>query len=1070
MGERQKEFIGDDLSSNLEVRLLGRPVVLWGNEPLEVERRQVRELLYRLVESAEPVSRSKLCFLFWPDIPESSARRNLSRLISYLKRALPDPGMVRVAGEYVGLNNLAVWSDTKQFICFCQSNGPPSTTFKDQEAAIELYRGQFLEGVETSGSTEYENWLLDRRRAYERLYLATLEGIIKTHTTNGDLAAAIDHAQRYLAVDDLVEDIHRRLIELYGASGQREQAIRQLELCTLILERELGVQPLPETISAVRAAVSEEAALTAIEPDWSIIPSLHLPLIGRKVAWKELQGAFQDQPDGGLLLITGEAGIGKSRILQEFATSRRQLMLTGNGYANTRTLPYQPLLQALRMAAGQPKLWEGIKRIWLAELSVQLPELREQHPDLPEPVVVPPKQAKSRTLEAFTQVLLGLAKNCPLLILCLDDLHWADEETLEWLMFAGSRLPHSRLSIIGTYRSEEAEAVSRIRESLARQGVLREVVLGELTLSAVQKIFTYLPDHPIWQDDLARRLHRATGGNTLFLLETIRTLLEQEVDDIEAVEQLPLPETVQSAILSYTRRLSPLAQQILETSAVLSPNLTFDLVRLTTSRRDSEVAQGLDELTARQLLLCHGEGCQFRHDLIRTAVYQNLSPWRRRLLHRRAAESMNEVFRSQPGQTQGQIAKHFDLAAEPERAASHYEKAAIAAQKTHAHESAVVYWQRLIELATNIDRDDEAFARYYEKLGDSLAYSGKLKEARRAYADALSAIHPNKNLWRASIQRKLAVNYQIHDSFEEGAAAFQLALNILGDRSEADKEEWWQIWFQIQLDYWDLLYFNARDQEMAELASKLKGLIKEFGSDAIRYAYYFHEGQRRYRLTGYAPSEWPIEAMRLSLHYARRVGDPMMISQAQFGLGFGLLWNNEWEASLAELRGALALVERVAYRPLQTQLLAYITLVKRLSGDVDGVRAAIDKAQRSAELQGEKIYVGHALANLAWLHYREGSVTSAFEIAFDAVSHWPPPYPLHWLGHMIMLAIYLDQDNLQEAIESACIIIRPFEKRHPEELASALERAVLFWENGEPVETKKQLQEAVVHARRLNYI
>ncbi len=245
---------------------------------------------------------------------------------------------------------------------------------------------------------------------------------------------------------------HRSLISLYGAIGDRASAQRQYEKCVTILERELGVAPLPETRTAFEAAFREpidelitEPPTAIVKPVWSTLSTLDLPLTGREESWKKLADAFQRLHTGGVISITGEPGIGKSRLLQEFATSQPDcLVLTGNSHETTQELPYQPLTQAMRLALEQAPLWTDIQPIWLAEATRILPDLKAHFPHLSEPVEVEPKQAQARVFEALSQIFLGMAAKRPLL-LCLDDLHWADEATLGWLNYLSSRLAESHL-------------------------------------------------------------------------------------------------------------------------------------------------------------------------------------------------------------------------------------------------------------------------------------------------------------------------------------------------------------------------------------------------------------------------------------------------------------------------------------------------------------------------------------------------------------------------------------------------------------------------------------------------
>ncbi|MFQ3662891.1 MAG: BTAD domain-containing putative transcriptional regulator [Chloroflexaceae bacterium] len=256
----------------LQVSLLGPPEVRWADQHLSIPRRQARALLYRLGARLQPVPREQVCFLFWPDIPESVAHRHLSHLLTHLRRGLPFPELLLVTEDHVALDASQVWSDVAAFERLCANLTPihlhslPALPLEEEEGgggarsevlqhAIALYRGPFLAGFSLPESVEFETWAGQERRACEELYLKALAALIEECATRGEYDDAITYARRYLDANDLAENVHRRLIELYAATGNRAAALRQFEHCMTVMERELGVSPLPETRAAYQTAL-----------------------------------------------------------------------------------------------------------------------------------------------------------------------------------------------------------------------------------------------------------------------------------------------------------------------------------------------------------------------------------------------------------------------------------------------------------------------------------------------------------------------------------------------------------------------------------------------------------------------------------------------------------------------------------------------------------------------------------------------------------------------------------------------------------------------------------------------
>ncbi|MFN2124049.1 MAG: AAA family ATPase, partial [Candidatus Promineifilaceae bacterium] len=622
----------------LHLDLLGVPVISWRGEPLALPRRQARAVLYILAHEGKPLGREKLADLLWPEKAPAAARRNLARLLSLLRSELP-------VKELLGSDNAAVWLDPGQASCDVQDFQQLGKSNLPQEwkTAVSLYRGSFLDSF-TLESYTFEEWQESNALDLERRYLETLAKLVKKLQAGGETADAISYARRYLAVDDLAETIHRALIALYAAQGERTAALQQYSHFTEILHRELGVEPLPETRAVFEAARDGQVSPKPIpvpQPSWSTLPGLDLPLVGRQNAWNALDEAYRQEQSGGAILISGAPGVGKSRLMQDFASRQSSLVLVGNCHTGSQALFFQPLVQALRQGLLNTDQGRLVKAIWLSELSILLPELREQYPDLPAPLPLEPAQSQARLLEAITQAFLTLAEHSPLL-LCLDDLHAADEGTLAWLNYATRHLVNSRICLLVTYRTQESSKLAAWQRALSRSGRGHQIYLDSLDEPAVATLVTLAGALQETAVELVPELHEATGGNAYFLLETIRELLES--GGLQGrTGPVPLPQTVREAVLRRADRLSPLTRQVLDAASVLCPLLEIPLLSKTSARSEMEVAGALDDLVRRQLLIPEGSGFRFQHDLTREAIYRAISDWRLRLLHRRSAQTLEKI-------------------------------------------------------------------------------------------------------------------------------------------------------------------------------------------------------------------------------------------------------------------------------------------------------------------------------------------------------------------------------------------------------------------------------------------
>lgn len=248
-----------DSSPCLRVYLLGAAFVEWHTQPLPIARRQARCLLYRLAAQFKPIPREELAFTFWPDEPEAAASRNLSHLVSHLRQSLPLPSVIRVTNDLVDLNPQLIWSDAAEFRTTCVAVDIADTGRLQQ--ALELYRGPFMSGCQLASCPEFAAWVTSQRSQYQRLYLDALALLISMATDQAEYSKAIFYARHYLKVDELAEDIHRRLMMLHLLSGDRPAAMRQYHCCASVLKREFGIDPLPETRAVYQAILSNPTSL-----------------------------------------------------------------------------------------------------------------------------------------------------------------------------------------------------------------------------------------------------------------------------------------------------------------------------------------------------------------------------------------------------------------------------------------------------------------------------------------------------------------------------------------------------------------------------------------------------------------------------------------------------------------------------------------------------------------------------------------------------------------------------------------------------------------------------------------
>jgi DNA-binding SARP family transcriptional activator len=709
------------LQPNLRIHLLGSPIVFWNENVLSISRRLVRALLYRLACDPGPVGRGHLQNLFWAEVPESVARRNLSHQLTHLRRALPQSQVLVATGNEVWLEAQQVWCDIFEFRKAFQDPEPDDSLLHH---LTNLYRGFFLDGFNLPGCPEFEHWCLLERNALEQQYLELLEYLIGRCTDRGEINQAIKYAQQYLKVDSLCEPIQQRLIQLYAGTGDRHLAIRQFERFSTILETELGVAPLPETKAVYRAIAHDQLKFppltsTSAPPK---LPGTEAPIIGRKDELRRLEEIFSllDAQQGRVVFISGEAGIGKSRLIREFANGHQDeaRLLQSCGQAGEQVIPYQPILNILRTILGISEIGAGhnspdistkldlpefIEPLCLSEISRLLPEIQVIYPELPPPMPLEPESARTKLFDALCRLVLTYAITHGPVLLCLDDMQWLDATTKAWLIHIGRFINRGDcpIMILGTYRSEDAAAVLELRHTLARAGVLVELKLSGLGDSDLLTLQRHIIGQRAGDEMMASQLHQATGGNPFYLIEIIRNMIEEGSLERHLHEStlFNLPESVREAVQHRLQCLSPIARQVLEAGAVLGQTFSLELLRLTSGRNDIEIMSALQELEARILLVEAEQAYRFVHDITRQQVEQSLGDVRKQLLHRRAGRAFQHLTPN----ADPVLAFHFELGGDLQKALQYHRLAAQRAQMLFAWQVVEFHLGRMLALLNQLD-------------------------------------------------------------------------------------------------------------------------------------------------------------------------------------------------------------------------------------------------------------------------------------------------------------------------------------------------------------------------------
>ncbi len=809
------------MATELQVRCLGRlglscreaPEFAARELPLPATLKAQSLLAYLVVHRDRPQSRDHLAELFWGERPEHNAHRSLATALWQIRRCLPGNDFILADTAHAQFNpHNAYWLDVAEFERLASRPGSP-TSVSNLQQATELYLGDFLDGF-------YDDWILSERYRLENLYCAALAGLMAAHEDRGEHAAGLAAALRLLEQDPLREDAHRTAMRAYCRLGQRNAALAQYARCQQTLKVELGAPPMAET-TALRQAIVEGRlecapetqppvpAAPATVPAARRAPARHpldaagqIPLVGRERELAFLAAGWQAALAGqcSLLLISGEAGVGKTRLVEAFADQQRWQsgrVLQGRCYEFERLLPYQPVAEALRsLAPDVAAAAFAVIPDWTAAQVARLaPEIFDRDPalsgsDVPSTslsevsrpsgrsAVRRPPQAQSgraselqaapaeeqeRLFEAVSRFLAQLADQAPLLLI-LEDLHWAADSTLQLLHHmtrAGAGQP---LLIVGTLRPEAilpAHPLATLGRRLERDGLARRLSLSPLSAAAVAELIGLLAGDGAAAAPLAERLHRETEGNPFYLIETVKALFEQGAIRVEAGKwradyaalgrgRLPLPASVSETIAARVGRLSEATQDAVRVAAVAGREFDFDLLHGAWGKGEEATLAALDDLLRHRLIAEGAAGSSadyaFTHHKIQEVVYAGLQRHRRLHLHGQVGLALERGLGPAAGARAAELAHHFEQALQADgeltdKAIAYLLQASQQALRQSAGQEAIAYVRRGLAIVQALPKTaahlrQEIDLQVALALPTTVVHGYASPEARRVYEEA----------------------------------------------------------------------------------------------------------------------------------------------------------------------------------------------------------------------------------------------------------------------------------------------------------------------------------------------
>ncbi|MFQ3618908.1 MAG: BTAD domain-containing putative transcriptional regulator, partial [Cyanobacteriota bacterium] len=621
--------------------------------------RQQALLAYLLLHRHTPQPRQRLAFHLWPDSAESQSRSNLRKALSYLRQALPESDTVLLADAKTlqWSPNASMVLDVAEFenaVKLAAQSAEPDVARSHLEAALSLYQGDLLPSCT-------DEWIEPERDRLQQVRMRALHQGIALFKAQQDYHTAIAYAQQVLRSDPLNEAAHGTLMHLHWLNGDRANALQAYHHCMTLLREELGVDPGPalrklydqilqaddEPVGRVALASGGDRPLASaalLSPGST--PPQPRPLIGRTHEWATIQQwmGTENSPDKEslarlldrpVLLLTGEPGIGKTRLLQAIQEQFQQqnhCVLWGRGFEAEIVRPYG--------------LWIDALRSFITNANVQVPDdlnclIRESSYSTPDADHSPAD--RSYLFDSVVQFISQICSSQRSVLVVLDDIQWIDEASSSLLHYAIRLLSQHPVFFACTARPKELDdnaAMLRGLQALRRERRLLTLPLQPLepdqTAALIRSVYGSLEQE--WSSEMAQQVFVESGGNPLFALEIARAMSAGEAAHADSLELL---------IGDRLQRLDEYARELIPWAAALGR--TFDPITLSDIADVplSKLLTGIEQLERESLIrvsASHGQETRydFAHDIVRQVAYRQLSEPRRRLLHLQISQKLHQ--------------------------------------------------------------------------------------------------------------------------------------------------------------------------------------------------------------------------------------------------------------------------------------------------------------------------------------------------------------------------------------------------------------------------------------------
>ncbi len=607
------------------IHFFGTPMIYLNENRTSFPFKKAEALFYYLVIKKRAL-KDELSALFWPDVESEKARKNLRNSIYNIRNVLGKDVLLSPQKDFVALNpNMEIQADIQIF------------TLTNNEEALHLYKGEFLEGFSIKDSDLFDSWIFEQRDYFNELYKSKLDNIITSSINKKNYKDAKQYLKQYISIDEFNEEAYRTLMKVYEAEGLINDALGLYGKLKYRLETELSVKPDAETAMLYKKLLEAKNH----RPEYLRTNGKSF-FYGRRRELSFMQNLFASFLNGTnaqSFMLVGEAGVGKTALLQHFLNKidiEGMILLRTDCNANEEKYSLRAWTPILTKII---KVYEGknikIPEAWVNIIASLFPGVLENVENYRSEALLNPNTIAYGIVEEVMSGILSIWSRDNKLLIIIEDIQWIDSLSLNIISKIISVDKNKKILFIMTSRNEYSKRTSYFVSELSRHHLITKLEIQRFTRNEVAEFSAATLPQGMADKELTDKIYAETEGNAFFITECLNLLKSGE--GLTALSRGM--EAILSTRISY---LSDEAQKILNILSVFFSHINFDLILSLSDKNEMELSDIMEELQNKFIIEeisseHSGYPCyRFTHAKIREFVYSKLSSSKKSIMHNKA--------------------------------------------------------------------------------------------------------------------------------------------------------------------------------------------------------------------------------------------------------------------------------------------------------------------------------------------------------------------------------------------------------------------------------------------------